>query len=124
MSRPRRSPWVFLQISALTAATLRLEGRAGDAARLEMNFLLEDEYDAAGFCPTQSSGVAALAPDGLVVAVYYAPNAPRNTATDYRAYCIQHRIVAREVLVPLRRQSANDLNPDAYLPAAARGRET
>lgn len=125
MPRPRRSPWLFLKVSALEAATLRLDGPVGDAARKAIMFRLEDTYDDdAQFCPTQTSGVGALAPDGLVVAVYYAPGDPRNTAVDYAGYCIQHNIVSRFRLVPTGRESANDVvSHTAYLPAAARGRD-
>jgi hypothetical protein len=124
MPRPRRSACLFLQVSAMSAATLRMEGRNGDAARLEMLHRLEDLYDDMGLCPTQSSVVGALAPDGLLVAVYYAPGDPRNTAVDFASYCLQHNIIARFRLVPASRESANDVvSPTAYLPAAARGRD-
>lgn len=126
MPRPRRSPWLFVPISALEAATLRLDGRAGDLARESMMFRLEDIYDDdAQFCPTQTSGVAALAPDGTVVAAYYAPGDARNTQIKYEAYCLQHNIVSRFRLVPAGRESsANDVvSHTAYLPAAARGRD-
>ena len=125
MPRPRRSPWLFVKISALQAAMLRVEGKASDLAREALLFRLEDIYDDdAQFCPTQTSGVAALAPDGLVVAAYYGPGDPRNTAVGYAAYCLQHNIVTRYRLVPASRESANDVvSPNAYLPAAARGRD-
>ena len=85
---------------------------------------LEDLYDDARFCPHQSSIVGALGPDGLLVAVYYAPADPRNTALDYASYCLQHNIVDRWRLVPAGRESANDVvSNTAYLPAAARGRD-
>ena len=125
MPRPRRSPWIFLKVSALDAATLRVEGSPGDLAREAIMFRLEDLYDDAEFCPSQTSGVGALAPDGLVVAVYYAPGDPRNTAIDYTTYCLQHNIVARFRLVPVGREAANNdvVSQTAYLPAAARGRD-
>lgn len=121
----RRSAWAFIRVSSLTAAHLRLDGTTGAAARLEMLHRLEDAYDELRFSPEHSSGVGALDPEGIMVAVYYAPGDPRNTAVDYASYCLQHNIVARYRLVPAGRDSgpANELSPNAYLPAAARGRD-
>jgi hypothetical protein len=108
----------------MAAAGLRLPGEFGTAARRAMMARLEDQYDDLGFTAEHTSGVAALDQDGTVVAVYYAPNHEMNTSTDYAVYCLQHGIVPPEVLVPIRSRSANDVhNLDAYLPAAARGRE-
>lgn len=124
MSRPRRSACLFFHVSAMTAAELRLPGKTGDDARMLMLDRLEDLYIDQRFCPHQSSVVGALAPDGLLVAVYYAPADPRNTALDYAGYCLQHNIVDRWRLVPAGRESANDVaSHAAYLPAAARGRD-
>lgn len=123
MPRRRRSPWLFLKISSLEAVSLRMEGAHGVAARQRWVNLLEDTYDEMNMCPTQSSGVAVLTPDGTVVAAYYAPGDPRNTAIDYPGYCLQHGIVDR-FRYDVHGESANDVKSfTAYLPAAARGRD-
>lgn len=119
----RRSVWAWIRVPALDAAQLRMEGQLGNVARLAMLHRLEDIYDQSGFSPEHTSGVAALDPDGTAVAVYYAPGDPRNTAVNYETYCLQHNIVSRFRLVPAGRESANDVvTANAYLPAAARGR--
>lgn len=122
MPRRRHSVWLFHFVTGLRAATMRLDTPKGAVERIHMMHELEDAYDDAGFCASQSSGVAALGPDSSVVAVYYAPNDPRNTSTNYAAYCLQHNIIEpeRRLIVP---RSANDVvSYDAYLPQAARER--
>ena len=121
----RRSVLAWVRVGALTAAQVRLEGQLGNVARLEMLHRLEDVYDESGFSSEHTSGVAALDPDGHVVAMYYGPNDARNTSVSFATYCVQHRLVpARFRLVPAGRGPANDVSsPNAYLPAAARGRD-
>jgi hypothetical protein len=119
----RRSVWAWIRVSALETAHLRLDGQTGEVARLAMMHRLEDLYDEHNFSPEHTSGVAALGPDGRVVAMYYGPNDARNTDVNFARYSIQHGLVIPEVLIPLRRGAANELSPNAYLPAAARGRD-
>ena len=121
MPRQRYHRMIMIQVSALTAATLRLEGAIGDAARLEMQHRLEDLYDDLGFRPPTGYPVGALAPDGTLVFIYTGAG-DGSTPLDYAGYCLAHNIVARERLVPLGTKNANDLSLDAYLPAAARDR--
>ena len=127
-ARERLGTWLFIRTSAMNVAAMRLEGRIGDDRRRSAMASLMGAYARA--CATmflhsrsgEIGGAAMIGPDGHMVAVYYGPADPRNTAVDWTTYSLQHRLVETEELLPLhqRRRAANTLDTDAYLPLAAR----